>query len=116
LALVPQVIDELNKLKKVRRITNDLIFGNPESGKAAYFHFEDAWRVARDKAGIKDFRFHDLRHTFASFMAMDGRTTAEIAGALGHKTLAMVKRYSHLSDTHVQTAMEQTGLKVLGDG
>ena len=116
LALVPQVADELKKLQKVRRIDSDLIFANPNTGKSSYFHFEMSWRAARDAANLEDFRFHDLRHTFASRMAMDGRTTAEIAGALGHKTLAMVKRYSHLSDTHVQTAMEQTGLKVLGDG
>ena len=117
LALVPQVADELKKLKlqKVRRIDSDLIFANPNTGKSSYFHFEMSWRAARDAAELEDFRFHDLRHTFASRMAMDGRTTAEIAGALGHKTLAMVKRYSHLSDTHVQTAMEQTGLRVLGN-
>jgi len=116
LALVPQVIAELKKIQKVRRIDTDRIFANPNNGKRTYPGFEVSWRTARTKAGIDDFRFHDLRHTFASRMAMDGRSLAEIAAALGHRTLAMVQRYAHLTDSHVQKAMEQTALKVLGDG
>ena len=53
-----------------------------------------------DKAGLKDFRFHDLRHSAASYLAMNGASLAEIAKVLGHKTLAMVKRYAHLSEAH----------------
>ena len=116
LPLVPQVVAELKKIQRVRRINSDLIFENPNNGKRTYQRVEDSWREARAKAGLKDFRFHDLRHTFASRMAMDGRSLAEIAAALGHRTLAMVQRYAHLTDSHVQAAMEQTALKVLGDG
>ena len=47
---------------------------------------------------------------------MNGATTAEIAAVLGHKTLEMVKRYSHLSDEHVRGVVERTAEKVLGDG
>ena len=115
LAIVPQVVDELKKLRKVRRIDDDLIFANLNNGGRRYSTVESAWQIAIEKAQLNDFRFHDLRHTFASRMAMDGRTLAEIASALGHKTLAMVQRYAHLTDSHVQTAMEQTGLKVLGN-
>ncbi len=42
--------------------------------------------------------FHDLRHSAASYLAMSGATLAEIAEVLGHKTLAMVKRYAHLTE------------------
>ena len=115
LALVPQVIVELKKIQKVRRIDTDRIFANPNNGNRTYPGFEAAWRDVRGQAGLEDFRFHDLRHTFASRMAMDGRSLAEIAAALGHRTLAMVQRYAHLTDSHVQTAMEETALKVLGD-
>ena len=114
LALVPQVTAELKKIQKVRRIDSDLIFENPNNGKRTYQDIEMYWREARTKAKLEDFRFHDLRHTFASRMAMDGRSLAEIAAALGHRTLAMVQRYAHLTDSHVQAAMEQTALKVLG--
>jgi integrase len=99
----------------VRRIDTDLIFANPNNGKRTYPGFEVSWRIARADAGLEGFRFHDLRHTFASRMAMDGRSLAEIAAALGHRTLAMVQRYAHPTDSHVHSAMEQTALKVLGD-
>ena len=57
-------------------------------------------------AGITDFRFHDLRHSAASYLAMNGASLAEIAEVLGHKTLQMVKRYAHLSDQHVSKVVE----------
>ncbi len=123
LTLVPQVTDELKKLKKVRRIDDDRIFVDPRIKerttvgyhRSGYFYFEKAWREAREKAKLKDFRFHDLRHSCASYLAMNGATTAEIAAVLGHKTLVMVKRYSHLSDEHVRGVVERTAAKVLGD-
>lgn len=58
-------------------------------------------------AGITNFRFHDLRHTAASYLAMSGASVTDIAEVLGHKTLAMVKRYTHLSDTHTRKIIEQ---------
>ena len=115
LALVRQVVDEPKALKKIQRIDDDLVFLHPKTGKPSYFYFEKAWRAARQKARIKDFRFHDLRHSCASDLAMNGATTAEIAAVLGHKTLAMVKRYSHLSDEHVRGVVERTAEKTLSD-
>jgi len=61
-----------------------------------------AWENARDKAAVTDFRFHDLRHSTASYLAMQGANPMEIAEVLGHRTLQMVKRYSHLSEGHVR--------------
>lgn len=58
------------------------------------------WKRALAAAKIDDFRFHDLRHSAASYLAMNGATLAEIAEVLGHRTLAMVKRYAHLSESH----------------
>ncbi len=113
LALVPQVIDELKKLRKLRRLGNDLVFGHPDSQTA--FRFNRAFANALQEAGIEDFRFHDLRHTAASYLAMNGATLAEIAAILGHKTLAMVQRYAHLSDEHVRGVVESTAAKVLSD-
>lgn len=65
-----------------------------------------AWENARDKAGIIDFRFHDLRHSAASYLAMNGASQLEIAEVLGHKTLQMVKRYAHLSEDHTRSVVE----------
>jgi integrase len=59
-----------------------------------------AWERALKRAKIENFRFHDLRHTHASYLAMLGATSAELKESLGHKTLAMVARYTHLANSH----------------
>lgn len=64
------------------------------------------WKKAVRSAGIKDFKFHDLRHTCASYLAMNGTSLAAIAELLGHKTLNMVKRYAHLSESHTAAQVE----------
>lgn len=69
--------------------------------------FRSAWRFALKRAKITDFVFHDLRHTFASYLVMSGASLAEVAEALGHKTLAMVKRYAHLSECHLGGVVEK---------
>lgn len=66
-----------------------------------------AWENAISKAKITDFRFHDLRHSTASYLAMQGKSLIEIADMLGHKTLQMVKRYSHLSSDHKKGLAEE---------
>jgi len=65
------------------------------------------WPQAVDRAGLADFRFHDLRHTAASYLAMTGATVNEIAEILGHKTLSMVKRYAHLTTAHSAKVLER---------
>ena len=57
-------------------------------------------------SGIEDFHFHDLRHTTASMLAAQGASLLEIADVLGHKTFAIVKRYSHLVVDHKARVIE----------
>ena len=66
-----------------------------------------AWRSALVKVGIKEFRWHDLRHTAASYLAMAGVSLVEISKILGHRTMQMVSRYSHLSDGHIVATGEK---------
>jgi len=61
---------------------------------------------ARDKAGLKDFRFHDLRHTFASQLIMAGADIMTIKELLGHKSLRMTLRYTHLAPSMKTNAVE----------
>ena len=70
-----------------------------------------AWEFARDEAKLEDFRFHDLRHSAASYLAMNGATTTDIAEILGHKTLQMVKRYAHLADSHTSEVVARMNEK-----
>ena len=55
-----------------------------------------------DRAGIKDCRFHDLRHTTASILAANGWSLFEIGVLLGHRSTQTTKRYSHLTTERVR--------------
>ena len=70
-----------------------------------------AWHTAVAAAGLVDFRFHDLRHTAASTLVMKDATLVETAALLGHKTLAMSMRYSHLANKHTSSLVD----RVMGD-
>ena len=65
-----------------------------------------AFGRACKKAGIEDFRFHDLRHTTGSWLAMSGKDIYTIAKVLGHKDLRMSARYSHLSRQYLGEAVK----------
>jgi len=58
------------------------------------------FRTAVKNAGIEDFRFRGLRHTFASQLIKKGGTLKEVQELLGHKTMTMTLRYAHLSQHH----------------
>lgn len=107
---------ELLKLHgKVRRIDTNLVFpGKRSKDKVVPFDINTWWNKAVTEAGIKDFRFHDLRHACASYLAMDGASLLEIAEVLGHKTLQMVKRYSHLAESHTASVVERMNNKIFG--
>ena len=63
------------------------------------------------KAEVKGFGFHDLRHTAGSYLAIAGVSERYIAEILGHKTLEMVKRYTHLKPEHLRDAVALLGNK-----
>ena len=110
--IVPQVIPLLGKHAQVRHLHTDLVFARPDAERAIDIDhtFQDAVRAAK----LENFRFHDLRHTAAAYLATSGATTAEIAAVLGHKTLAMVKRYAHLSDPRAGDVVERMTKKYFG--
>ena len=67
--------------------------------------FRKSWNRAVKAAKLQNFRWHDLRHTFASRLVMAGVDLVTVQKLLGHTTLTMVLRYSHLSETHVRDAV-----------
>jgi integrase len=115
--LVGPARDLLKARSKVRRLNSDLVF--PAKARQGVepkpAEIRHVWRRAVQRAEIDDFRFHDLRHTAASYLAMNGATLSEIAAVLGHKTLSMVKRYAHLSEAHTTGVVERMNQRFLGE-
>lgn len=103
-------LDLLRAMSKVRRIDTGYIFPS-KTGKAPC-DLRTPWRTAVKRAGLTDFKRHDLRHTCASYLAMSGASMLEIAAVLGHKTLQMVQRYSHLSEDHTNEVVARMNAKM----
>jgi len=96
-----KALDELRKRSEgPGRVIRNLE-GEPLAGPR--YWFEKAIR----KAGLSDFHWHDLRHTFASRLAMAGAGLRAIQDALGHKSIAMTVRYSHLAPDFLLDAVEK---------
>ncbi|MDD1622767.1 MAG: site-specific integrase, partial [Methylococcaceae bacterium] len=102
--LVGLALQLLKDMGKVRRIDSPLIFPSHKDPQKP-IDLKQPWLKALAEAEINDFHWHDIRHTTASYLAMNGASLAEIAEILGHKTLQMVQRYSHLSDSHVSNVL-----------
>lgn len=64
------------------------------------------WAKACDDAGVKNARWNDWRHTFASDLTMAGQSDRTVADLMGHRSTQMVKRYAHLSNRHLRDAIE----------
>ena len=107
------VLQLLKDMGKVRRIDSPLIFPSHKDPLKP-IDLKQPWLKAVAEAEIENFRWHDIRHTTASYLAMNGASLAEIAEILGHKTLQMVRRYSHLSDSHVSNVLASMNAKILG--
>ncbi len=111
-------LELMQAASKVRRIDTDLVFFGNEPIRPGVtikqVDLKQPWATAVTRAKLKDFRFHDLRHSAASYLAMNGASTIEIAAVLGHKTLQMVKRYSHLSNSHASSVVAAMNQKIFG--
>lgn len=112
--LVGHAEELLNEMAKVRRIGTLLLFPSAVKPQAP-IAIRRPWNEAVKAAGIEDFKFHDLRHTAASYLAMNGASLAEIAEVLGHKTLSMVKRYAHLTEQHTSKVVESMNRRIFDD-
>ena len=117
LPLAGPALDLLRERAKVRRLDTDLVFPGRKRQRDGTYRPVDLrtpFETALKRAEIADFHWHDLRHTAASYLAMNGASLAEIAEVLGHKTLAMVKRYAHLSEAHTASVVERMNARFLG--
>lgn len=75
-------------------------------GGSRYLDVKKSFASALKRAGIRDFHFYDLRHTFASHLVMAGVDLTTVRELLGHKTLTKTLRYSHLAPSHKLRAVD----------
>jgi len=103
LVLLPDVIAALEPFKSTD--LDRFVFGSVRSKYQVPTSIDSAWRDAVERAKIKNFKFHDLRHCCASYMAQAGIPLNVIAEVLGHRKLDMTRRYSHLTTQTKASAM-----------
>ena len=96
-------LDELfREIRKDQHLTSSYVFtymGGPIQETKRSF------KASLKRAGIQDFRFHDLRHTFASQVLLRGGSLKDVQELLGHKTMTMTLRYAHLTQEHKRKAV-----------
>ncbi len=113
--LCAEAVAEIDKLERV--------VGNPYLFPGYFKDIEEKlgrhhsppnqmWHRVIKRAGLKDFRKHDLRHAYASFAIMAGLTLEEIGQLLGHLTPQTTKRYSHLIDSHRKKIVTTVSTKI----
>jgi len=105
----PELADELrrftpqptNNVLYIAGNNHERIFPPKDGAKGERQRVEGSFDDLLERAGIKDFRFHDLRHTFASWYMMNGGDLYELAKILGHSNIKMTERYAKLARQHI---------------
>ena len=99
--------------RKLRTLFEERKITGPKSSKIFLNRHGEAYRLATTvfnnavrRYGIENFHFHDLRHAFASRLAMCRVDLRTIQALMGHKTINMTLRYAHLAPDHLKRAVE----------
>lgn len=94
--------------------TSDVwVFPSKDGTKS--FDIRRSWERAIKDADIEDFRFHDLRHTTATYMGEMGCSPFEIQKMLNHKTIQMAMKYTHIPDSHKKGLQKKLLNKIFGE-
>src|SRR5262245_13763996 len=97
------IVTDTLKAVHMHRLEASAVFCNLHG--TPYHSFRTAFERAVRKAGMEDFTFHDLRHTFARRLVMSGVDLPTVQALIGHKDISMTLRYTHLSSDHKQRAV-----------
>jgi integrase len=110
--IIPLTDDVAKILKEIPTFgskANELVFSSRHLTPTKYpISIRKSFARALQVAGIESFRFHDLRHTAASYLAMNGATQGELMAILGHRSPTMTRRYAHYSQEHLKKLLEKT--------
>jgi integrase len=107
-------ITALERLQKGEVVGLRRVFLNDEGEPADKFYLNFRWKKARTGAGLVDFRWHDLRHSCASFLAQNGASLVEIGAVLGHSSPSITAKYSHLIAGKAVTGADKLAQKLSG--
>ena len=101
-----KVLEVLIPLSKVRHIKNSHVFSSQAGTRLEKRNLLRAFYQAIEKAEVQNFRFHDLRHTFATRLVQSGIDIYTVAKLLGHKDIRMTQRYAHHSTESLRGGVE----------
>jgi integrase len=99
--MLPELAVELRRYREAVATGSERIFPPKEDAKSGRQRVEGSFEDLLERAEIEDFRFHDLRHTFASHYMMAGGDLYELAKILGHSNIKMTERYAKLARKHI---------------
>lgn len=104
---VHEVLSAVRKqhIKRWGDVSNEYVFPNLRTG-LPYNNIYRAWNLARCRAGLRDVRMHDLRHSFASALVNKGVSIYEVQHLLGHRSINTTRRYAHLAPERLRESAE----------
>jgi len=105
--LTGQALQVLRGWRLTDRRPDACLFPSRKYDRHAPTRMSVAFNNACRRAGIENFRFHDLRHTAASYLAMSGASLLDIGEVLGHKQMNVTKKYAHLTNHHLKVVVER---------
>jgi integrase len=105
-------LEVMQDLRKIRHIASDLVFARKDG--VGPIELKKQWEAALEQSKVENFRFHDLRHTAATYLLQAGASLPELSAILGHRSLQMVKRYAHMAENHAVAVVERMTKQVFG--
>jgi len=106
--------EAFHELRRSRVVGVTHIFTGRRGARLTKAELDARWRRVKKAAKLEDFRWHDLRHTAASFLAQSGASLVEIGAVLGHRSPSVTARYAHMVQGAPVTGHDKVDAKLRG--